>query len=66
MQIANEPSPFNSISHEFLLLPRILVQAIHETLLPLIPSIDDYSCLICTGIAFKPIRLACGHLFCVR
>ncbi|KXN82923.1 hypothetical protein AN958_02006 [Leucoagaricus sp. SymC.cos] len=47
-------------------LPRILVQAIGETLLPIIPHIDDYSCLICTSIAFKPIRLDCGHLFCVR
>ncbi|KAF5366316.1 hypothetical protein D9758_005713 [Tetrapyrgos nigripes] len=47
-------------------LPRILVQAIGETLLPIIPHIDDYSCVICTSIAFKPIRLSCGHLFCVR
>ncbi|KAH8116989.1 SPX domain-containing protein [Phellopilus nigrolimitatus] len=47
-------------------LPHILVQAIGETLLPIIPHLDDYSCLICTSIAFKPIRLGCGHLFCVR
>ncbi|TFK23078.1 hypothetical protein FA15DRAFT_670919 [Coprinopsis marcescibilis] len=47
-------------------LPRLLVQAIGETLLPIIPHVDDYACLICTGIAFKPIRLSCGHLFCVR
>ncbi|KAJ3499051.1 hypothetical protein NLJ89_g10139 [Agrocybe chaxingu] len=39
-------------------LPRLLVQAIGETLLPVIPSVDDYSCLICTSIAFKPIRLS--------
>ncbi|KAJ2927379.1 hypothetical protein H1R20_g9717, partial [Candolleomyces eurysporus] len=47
-------------------LPRTLVQAIGETLLPVIPHVDDYACLICTAIAFKPIRLNCGHLFCVR
>ncbi|KAG6837021.1 hypothetical protein H0H93_016228 [Arthromyces matolae] len=47
-------------------LPRVLVQAIGEILIPIIPHIDDYSCLICTSIAFKPIRLSCGHLFCVR
>ncbi|KAF8816422.1 hypothetical protein BYT27DRAFT_7077428 [Phlegmacium glaucopus] len=47
-------------------LPRTLVQAIGETLIPIIPHLDDYSCLICTSIAFKPIRLTCGHLFCVR
>jgi hypothetical protein len=47
-------------------LAHIFVQAIGERLLPIIPHLDDYSCLICTALAFKPIRLACGHLFCVR
>ncbi|KAG1720102.1 SPX domain-containing protein [Suillus lakei] len=47
-------------------LPRLLVQAIGEILLPIVPHVDDYSCLICTSLAFKPIRLGCGHLFCVR
>ncbi|KAJ7248218.1 hypothetical protein B0H12DRAFT_1020206 [Mycena haematopus] len=47
-------------------LPRILVQELGTTLLPIIPSLEDYVCLICTSIAFKPIRLSCGHLFCVR
>jgi len=47
-------------------LPQLLVQAIGETILPIIPHVDDYSCAICTSIAFKPIRLSCGHLFCVR
>jgi len=46
--------------------PRILIQAIGETLLSLVPCIDDYTCLICTSIAFTPIRLSCGHFFCVR
>ena len=32
----------------------------------ILPSLDDYACLICTSIAFKPVRLSCGHLFCVR
>ncbi|KAJ6550011.1 hypothetical protein B0H19DRAFT_1160248 [Mycena capillaripes] len=47
-------------------LARMLVQELGTTLLPVIPSLDDYSCLICTALAFKPIRLSCGHLFCVR
>ncbi|KAL1688212.1 SPX domain-containing protein [Schizophyllum commune] len=49
----------NSLAH-------LLVQSMTETLLPIIPHLEDYSCLICTDVAFKPIRLACGHLFCVR
>jgi len=47
-------------------LSLLLGQAIGENILPIIPHIDDYACLICTSIAFKPIRLSCGHLFCVR
>ncbi|KAG8882728.1 hypothetical protein FRB97_007868 [Tulasnella sp. 331] len=47
-------------------LPHAILLTMTQTLLPIIPSIDDYQCLICTSIAFKPIRLACGHLFCVR
>jgi len=47
-------------------LSRIIAQSIGETLLPIVPCLDDYLCLICMDIAFKPIRLNCGHLFCVR
>ncbi|GEQ69715.1 hypothetical protein JCM33374_g3389 [Metschnikowia sp. JCM 33374] len=35
-------------------------------LLTLVPQLDDYTCPICMSIAFKPIRLDCGHIFCVR
>lgn len=37
-----------------------------KKLLTLIPQIEDYTCPICMSVAFKPIRLACGHIFCVR
>lgn len=70
----NGPLPASPPSTELALLPwrspvslpRLLVQAIGEILLPVVPHVDDYSCLICTSLAFKPIRLGCGHLFCVR
>jgi len=51
--------PASSLAHTLLL-------ALTETLLPVLPSVEDYTCLICTSIAFKPIRLDCSHLFCVR
>lgn len=35
-------------------------------LLTLIPQIEDYTCPICMSVAFKPIKLNCGHYFCVR
>ncbi|KAK6202776.1 SPX domain-containing protein [Scheffersomyces amazonensis] len=39
---------------------------IQNKILTLVPQLDDYSCPICMSIAYKPIRLDCGHLFCVR
>jgi hypothetical protein len=62
------PAPLTvaALSSPSLTLPRTLVQALSEQLLPIIPHIDDYACIICTSIAFKPIRLSCSHLFCVR
>ena len=60
------PSSKSSTTTSLISLPHLLVQAISETLLPIIPHIDDYQCLICMSIAFKPVRLSCGHLFCVR
>lgn len=39
---------------------------IQNKLLRLIPQIEDYTCPICMSVAFKPIRLSCSHIFCVR
>lgn len=47
-------------------LPHILLSLMTTTLLPILPSIDDYSCAICTSVAWRPIRLDCSHLFCIR
>lgn len=47
-------------------LPHVLLSTITEILLPVIPSIDDYSCLICGEIAWRPITLDCKHMFCIR
>jgi hypothetical protein len=73
LSVLNSPLPASPLPAELALLPqppaslpRLLVQAIGEILLPIVPHVDDYSCLICTSLAFKPIRLGCGHLFCVR
>lgn len=65
---SSAPPPLRALAartHPFS-LPRLLVQALGDTLLPIVPSVEDYACLICTALAFKPIRLRCGHLFCVR
>ncbi|KAI5477643.1 zinc finger, RING-type protein [Pseudohyphozyma bogoriensis] len=47
-------------------LPHQLLSTLTSTLLPVIPQIEEYECAICGDLAFKPIRLDCGHKFCVR
>ncbi|GAA5855389.1 hypothetical protein JCM9279_006462 [Rhodotorula babjevae] len=47
-------------------LPHVLLSTFTTTLLPIIPQLEDYECSICGDVAFKPIRLNCGHKFCVR
>lgn len=47
-------------------LPHILLSLVTTTLLPILPSVDDYSCAICTSVAWRPVRLDCSHLFCIR
>lgn len=39
---------------------------IAENLLTILPQLDDYTCPVCASITFKPIRLSCGHVFCIR
>lgn len=39
---------------------------IQRSLLQIVPQLEDYTCPVCLDVAFKPIRLECGHLFCVR
>lgn len=45
---------------------RDICAIISNNLLSIVPQIDDYLCPVCFSIAFKPIRLRCGHLFCLR
>ncbi|KAL6451191.1 hypothetical protein SBY92_002530 [Candida maltosa Xu316] len=47
-------------------LAQSICYIVQESVINIIPQLDDYSCPICMSIAYKPIRLACGHLFCVR
>lgn len=59
-------APMSSRAPTQLSMPRILSSLLVKTLLPVLPPVDDYSCLVCTSLAWHPIRLRCGHLFCIR
>ncbi|KAK8254416.1 SPX domain-containing protein [Phyllosticta capitalensis] len=45
---------------------KAICQQLSTSLLPLIPSLDDYLCPVCFSISWRPIRLRCNHIFCIR
>ncbi|KAJ9663383.1 hypothetical protein H2198_000900 [Neophaeococcomyces mojaviensis] len=47
-------------------LARATASTISTSLLTLIPQLDDYLCPICMSITYRPIRLRCNHVFCIR
>lgn len=57
--IANDPF----LSHS---LAKNICFVITEKLLPVTPQIDDFLCPVCLSVAYKPIRLNCNHVFCVK
>ncbi|KAG9065339.1 hypothetical protein KI688_002664 [Linnemannia hyalina] len=57
--LQNEPFYSDNIS-------KSLTYTIGNQLISIIPQPDDYSCPICMSVAWKPIRLNCKHVFCVR
>ncbi|KAF3479978.1 RING-14 protein [Arthroderma uncinatum] len=47
-------------------LSRSVCQAITEQILVVVPQLDDYLCPVCFTISFKPVKLKCSHVFCIR
>lgn len=47
-------------------LARATCFTITNELLNLIPQLNDYLCPICFSISWKPVRLKCNHVFCIR
>ncbi|KAF7721476.1 hypothetical protein EC973_004656 [Apophysomyces ossiformis] len=43
-----------------------LCNAIQTKLITIVPQPEDYGCPVCLAIAWRPIRLECNHVFCVR
>ncbi|KAK5057771.1 hypothetical protein LTR84_011772 [Exophiala bonariae] len=47
-------------------LARATCFTISEEILTVIPQLNDYLCPICFSISWKPVRLRCNHIFCIR
>ena len=38
----------------------------HTEILGHVPRLDDYCCPMCFEIEWRPVKLACDHVFCIR
>lgn len=47
-------------------LARATSFTISKEILEVIPQLNDYLCPICFSISWKPVRLRCNHIFCIR
>jgi len=47
-------------------LSRSLAAQVTSEIVSVVPQIDDYLCPICFTLAYRPVRLRCGHIFCIR
>lgn len=39
---------------------------VSSQLVSVVPQLDDYLCPVCFAIAYRPVRLACKHVYCIR
>lgn len=37
-----------------------------QELVSIVPQIHDYLCPVCFSVAYRPVRLDCKHVFCIR
>lgn len=45
---------------------RLMACGLADRLVEVVPVLEAYECPICMDIAYKPVRMRCGHRFCVR
>ena len=47
-------------------LARDVCARIAQDVVAIVPRLEDYTCPVCLGLAWLPVRLSCKHVFCVR
>ncbi|KAH8724538.1 RING-14 protein-like protein [Phaeosphaeriaceae sp. PMI808] len=47
-------------------LAKAVCAEVNSQILSSIPQIDDYSCPMCMEIKWRPVKLRCEHVFCIR
>ncbi|KAL1602701.1 hypothetical protein SLS60_006121 [Paraconiothyrium brasiliense] len=47
-------------------LAKAVCAEVSTEILSHVPQIEDYACPMCMEIKWRPVRLTCGHVFCIR
>jgi E3 ubiquitin-protein ligase BAH len=47
-------------------LAKAVCAEVNTQILSNIPQLDDYSCPMCMELKWRPVKLSCGHTFCIR
>ncbi|KAL3426180.1 hypothetical protein PVAG01_02971 [Phlyctema vagabunda] len=47
-------------------MAKAVCSQVSHDLVKIVPQVDDYLCPICFTISWRPIRLKCKHIFCIR
>lgn len=47
-------------------MAKYMCAQLSNEVLAIVPQLNDYLCPVCFSISYKPIRLRCRHVFCIR
>lgn len=47
-------------------MARDICAQVSSELVSQVPQLNDYLCPVCFAIAYRPVRLSCQHVFCIR
>ncbi|KFZ13201.1 hypothetical protein V501_03812 [Pseudogymnoascus sp. VKM F-4519 (FW-2642)] len=47
-------------------MAKAVCAGVSNEIIRIVPQLDDYLCPVCFTISYKPVRLKCNHVFCIR
>lgn len=47
-------------------MAKAVCAGVSNEIIKIVPQLDDYLCPVCFGISYRPVRLSCSHVFCIR
>lgn len=47
-------------------MAKVMCAQMSNEVFAIVPLLNDYLCPVCFSVSYKPIRLQCSHVFCIR